>query len=258
MATKKQIDKEIKGLIKAAQAAGDANAAAVIRLLEDARKEIAAAVATTEWQMYRLPQLKAAVERALREFASKFGRQLGISQRDLWQLGVDLVDVPIRRAGVIVAMPEIDTAALNALQTFGLEKVQGLASSAIDRINTELSMGLIGAKSPYDVMQAIGADPGLKGGIFENVAKRAETITLNESGRALEKASQERKEAAAKVVPGLQKQWYYGHSPRMPRITHVIANRQIRDVDKPYNVGGEELMFPRDPKGSPGNTINCG
>jgi hypothetical protein len=31
----------------------------------------------------------------------------------------------------------------------------------------------------------------------------------------------------------------------------------IRNVDEPFDVGGEKLMYPRDPAGSPGNTINC-
>ena len=29
------------------------------------------------------------------------------------------------------------------------------------------------------------------------------------------------------------------------------------NVDQPFNVAGEDLMYPRDPNGSPENTINC-
>ena len=89
-------------------------------------------------------------------------------------------------------------------------------------------------------------------------AARAETITRTECGRVLEMASQARMTAAAEVVPGLQKQWRHGTVTRMPRAMHLAADGQIRDVDKPFNVGGEELMYPRDPAGSAGNTINCG
>lgn len=38
---------------------------------------------------------------------------------------------------------------------------------------------------------------------------------------------------------------------------HLEADGQVVDMDKPFIVSGEELMFPGDPSGSPGNTINC-
>jgi hypothetical protein len=93
-------------------------------------------------------------------------------------------------------------------------------------------------------------------GIFRSIADRAECITRQECGRILEEASQSRMEAAATVVPRLKKMWQHGAS-RIPRLTHLAAVGQTRDVDKPFDVGGEELMYPRDMNGSPGNTINC-
>jgi uncharacterized protein with gpF-like domain len=63
-------------------------------------------------------------------------------------------------------------------------------------------------------------------------------------------------EEAAKVVPGLKKQWQHGAS-RVPRLSHLAAVGQVRDVNEPFMVGGEALMYPKDPAGSPGNTINC-
>jgi hypothetical protein len=36
-----------------------------------------------------------------------------------------------------------------------------------------------------------------------------------------------------------------------------FADGQVRKANEPFDVGGEELMYPRDPSGSPENTINC-
>jgi uncharacterized protein with gpF-like domain len=38
---------------------------------------------------------------------------------------------------------------------------------------------------------------------------------------------------------------------------HLAADGQVQDIDEPFDVGGEQLMYPGDPAGSPGNTINC-
>ncbi len=50
---------------------------------------------------------------------------------------------------------------------------------------------------------------------------------------------------------------------RVPRLAHKLsvedggANGQIRNVNEDFDVAGEQLAYPRDPKGSPENTINC-
>ena len=258
MATKEQIfQSKIQQLIKEADALEDASVKKVITLLSDTRKEVAATVASTEWQAYRLPEMKAATERALQEFGNKYGVELLNTQTEFWGLGIDRVDLPIRQVGIWVAIPEIDVTALTFMQDYALDKVKGLTTDAIGKITNELSLGLMGQKSPYDVMGEIGRNLKDKS-IFKSVAHRAETITRTEAGRVLEAASQARKESAAKVVPGLQKQWFYGHAPKFPRLDHMAVAGQTRDVDKPFNVGGEELMYPKAPRGSARNTVNCG
>lgn len=43
------------------------------------------------------------------------------------------------------------------------------------------------------------------------------------------------------------------------RLAHVVADGQKRDMEDPYEVGGDKLMFPGDYSlgAAPGNTINC-
>lgn len=257
MTPQQAFDAKVKALIKQANKLSDDAVARVIRLLSDARKEVAATVASTEWEAYYLPQIKGAIDRALQEFGSKYGLDMSETQRSFWDYGIDSVDLPLRAAGIVQALPAIDVTALAVLQGYSADLVQGLKMDAIKRINNEISLGIMGQKNPFEVMKAIGKnlkDPG----IFKSLTARAETIVRTEAGRVLETASQARKAAAAQVVPGLQKQWFYGHSPRMPRLDHMAAAGQIRDIDKPFDVGGEELMYPKDPAGSARNTVNCG
>lgn len=256
--SKKEIafQKKVDELIKQAQSLENAEVTKVIALLADARKEVAATVASTEWQAYRLPELKNAIDRALQSFGDKYGVELREAQRSFWEGGINVVEEPLRVVGVYAAFPAIDTTVLGILQGYGADLVKGLARDAAQRINNEITMGLMGQKTPYEVMEAVGANLKDKS-IFKSIAARAETITRTEAGRVLEAASQARMSDAAKLVPGLQKQWMHGQYVRAPRPSHVAAEGQIRNVDEPFDVGGEKLMYPRDPAGSPGNTINC-
>lgn len=258
MASKEQIfQRKVNALIKKVGRMENAEVKRTIKLLSNARKETAAIVASTEWQAYHLPQMKGAIERALTVFGDQYGVQMREMQREFWESGIELVDLPLREVGIHAAIPEIDTAMLSILQGYSTDLVQGLTKTAIKKINTELTLGLMGQKSPYDVMGAVGRNLKDKS-VFRTIAKRAETIVRTEAGRVYEAAGQARKEAAAKVVPGLKKQWHYGHTARMPRVDHISAHGQVTDIDKPFLVSGEKLMYPRDPAGSAANTINCG
>ena len=55
---------------------------------------------------------------------------------------------------------------------------------------------------------------------------------------------------------GLQKEWLTSVDGR-ERASHRSTNGQVVDMDKPFNVGGELLMMPGDPRGRAANVINC-
>lgn len=59
-----------------------------------------------------------------------------------------------------------------------------------------------------------------------------------------------------------QKTWISAQDNRTRRppkshFDHLDMNGQVVDGDKPFFVGGEELMFPGAPNGTSGNIINC-
>jgi hypothetical protein len=248
-------DKKVAELIATAEQMTDDQVVKAVQFLDRARQEVAAAVGTTDWQLYHLPQLKTAIERAMQEFTSRYGIQLNRDQSEFWNFGQTMVDEPLRVVGITAAIPAIDTTIFSAMQNYSKHLIDSLGADATAKIYSEFASGLIGQKSPFEVMQAVGSNLNDKG-IFNSIAARAETITRQETGRILEEASQARLEKAAEVVPGLQKMWQHGTS-KVPRLTHLAAEGQVRDVNEPFMVGGEALMYPRDMAGSPGNTINC-
>lgn len=63
-------------------------------------------------------------------------------------------------------------------------------------------------------------------------------------------------EAARATELDLVKVWGATEDERT-RPSHARADGQSRELDKPFRVGGAALDYPGDPKGPPGETINC-
>jgi len=51
-------------------------------------------------------------------------------------------------------------------------------------------------------------------------------------------------------------EWASAHDNRV-RLDHLEADGQVVRIGTPFNVGGEGLLFPGDPRGSPANVIQC-
>lgn len=67
---------------------------------------------------------------------------------------------------------------------------------------------------------------------------------------------QECYDAAVKMDIEMEKSWLATLDGRT-RHDHAMADGQTVAEDKPFTVGGEKLMYPGDPSGSPWNVYNC-
>ncbi len=252
-----EIEREIGKILRSHDKRVTADTKKILKILNATRREILADVASTEWEAYYQPKIRAAIEDQMLNFVNKAREMIGAGQIDMWSSGAAMTEGILSAAGISVMMPVLPTSLLNQLKDFSATKIQGLSKAALERVNTELVLGMTGGKTPYDVMQAIGRN--LKNpGIFTSTAARAEVIVREEYGRTFSAARQERMMQAKARVPGLQKIWRHAGHPKIPRESHLAAHGQVVDIDEPFLVGGERLMYPRDPAGSPENTINCG
>jgi len=92
---------------------------------------------------------------------------------------------------------------------------------------------------------------------FADISRtRGATIADTETGAAFGTSRHD----AMKSVGIKSKTWLTSHLPNV-RAAHALAEEDPRNqrcpVDQPFHVGGEELMYPCDETGSPGNVINC-
>lgn len=246
--------RERKAQIKQAILIQRDTAKEITALLAEARRkvEMQLAVLPTDYQQWYLPQIKAQIQAHLQEFNRQAGNVITLGADKSWNTGIDLIDAPVAAGGVVIsqALPQINPTLLTAMKDFLTSRIHDISIETANKINGALANVLIGVQSPGEAIGSIA-------GLVEGGRGRAITITRTELGRAFSIAGQQRLDQAREYLPGMKKQWRRSgklHS----RLTHDAADGQIRETDKPFDVGGEQLMYPRDPKGSAKNTINCG
>lgn len=125
-------------------------------------------------------------------------------------------------------------------------RISDATDAVFERIKGALSEGLT-AGDPMDEIASRVKDE------FNDISRgRATTIAMTETAAAFGTGRQ-----AGMAKAGVQyKKWVTSHAENV-RAAHRAAEGQIVAVDEPFIVGGEDLMFPGDPNGSPENVINC-
>lgn len=207
----------------------------------------------SDFQQWSLPQLEQQIQAVMKEFGDRGSQAAAEGTRRAWETGQQLVDEPLKAGGVRISglIQELDTRQLLAMRHFMTDRIKNIGAVAVNRINSELGLVVIGNQSPGEAITSITRL------LREQSRDRALTIVRTEIGRVFSAAGQQRQLQAANVVPGLKKQWRRSGKVHS-RAAHDAADGQIREVDEPFNVGGFELMYPRDPKAPASQTINCG
>jgi hypothetical protein len=164
-----------------------------------------------------------------------------------------------------VALGHVNPTTLAIAQGYTADLIANLSRKAAADINAALQRAFMGGQSMDAIVQQVGKALGAQGrvSIFDQIGARAETIAVNEILRVHAMSGQARMGELAERHPELEKQWKHLPAARIPRITHILIDGQVKKVTEPFDVpivpGGEpeQLMFPRDPSGTAENTINC-
>jgi len=226
----------------------------VLAVLEATEQKLRAELANspTDWQAYQLPNQLQSIDVALLEVKQALTRITMSAANDGVEYGRALIDSPLAAGGIRVGavLGDIDLRQVHAIRTFMIDRMSDVSSEAAGKLKSSISLAVTGGKTPADAVSEVAA-------ALKSPRSRAITIVRTEMGRTFSVAGQERMGQASTVLPGLKKQWRRSgkiHS----RINHDLADGQIQGVDKPFDLGGPKLMYPRDPEGSASETINCG
>lgn len=250
----------IKSLLKAKDAKQVTGAQYLRGLMGEVRSQITAELAGLRGETYTAQMLRAnlaSVERYLDGFKKSASTEMGRLLDAAWEGGADLVPAAMREGGLFFAFGHIPGPLLASFKEYSTHKISGLAGDAFTRIQGELSLGILGQKTPHQVIQAVAGSLD-KPGAFKSLEARAETIAKVEMGRAYSAATVEGLGQAARSVPEMQKEWWHAGHPKTPRINHVRLNGQRQPVDKPFHYGGLIIDYPRAPTAPAQEVINCG
>jgi len=178
--------------------------------------------------------------------------------------GANLSDDILKTAGVVFGLPAISDELLVTAKEFSADLITDMSNEMRTDISRSLRRSLLMGENQFDSARRIDKIIGTKKTL--GYMNRADKISRTEIGRAFSIARQAKDEAVAEQVPQMKKQWVTSQDTRVRNkdmgggrgiISHVAAHGQIRKIDEPFDVGGERLMYPRDERGSPANTVNC-
>jgi hypothetical protein len=263
MSAQSQFVAKIADLVKQAREFGPQVRDRVMTLLEEARKKVIGDISNVDpasFQGAQLRMLSKEIDAALKKFGTDFGDYVNTAQDKAFKLGEVSIDQPLDAAGLPTpSFAGVSESALSIAQGYTADLVSGLSKDAAAKLNAAIQRAFLGGQSVSDVITQIGrAIAGDKfTGLFSAIGSRAETIALNEILRVHSIAGQARLEDLQAKIPAVKKQWLHIMASMAPRFSHIQASEQVQEVGDPFRVGGEDLMYPRDPNGSPENTINC-
>lgn len=224
------------------------------RLLNLALVEVSATLAATptEWQAWYLLQLQASIRDTLVKYGATAATAAGATQATAVAAAGDAVAAALKvRAGVV--LPAIQTAQLEGMRVFLTSKVKDITLDLANKINSDLGLVIIGAKSPYEAIKSV--ESRLAGGI-----DRAATIVTTETMRAYSAGAQGQAQKYFDQFGLISWKTWRKSGKLAPRLNHVLIDGQRRRFDEPFVLNGGELkmMYPRDPKAPAKETINCG
>ncbi len=249
----------IKQVLKEKDRGLRTGAEAIRGILEALHKETMAELgkaALGSWDAYHLRQVLDGIELQMASYAGKSKTALSGLLDGAWSAGKKLVDAPLAETGVHMGAYHLPTSTLETLKDYSNDYLENMFRDGWYQVKGEITLGVVGGKSPQEVAQAIGKT--IDAGRFKNISTRAETITRHEMGTLFSQATQLRMEQASENVPELQKEWRHAGHPRHARPSHLAASGQRVPIDEAFNVGGVSIMFPRAPGAPLREIIHCG
>jgi hypothetical protein len=181
---------------------------------------------------------------------------------------VEQADLASKIPGIRFQIPPILSDELLAvIQSLSTELIRGLSRELAGQVKGALQRAVLGQATPFSVSKQLETLIGPRGNVGAGAS--ADRIVRTEVNRAFNAADEFVRSDLAEDVPTLKKIWVASNDGRT-RAAHAFMHKKVVDADDAFEVpvvvtrggaavrvGTEDLNYPLDPKGSPGNTVNC-
>lgn len=255
---KKKIDESLRSLRNNEKATVKGLISELTRTREDINKLIRG---TERFEMGYYRAMLRGVDEKINEYQGKMGKSVNASQETAFKAGENLVPDIMKSAGYDFAFGKLSDELVVTAKKLSVDYIKGMTGEMRKDIARRLRQGLLKGENSYDVARGIDEIIGTSKRF--GYLNRADVIARTEIGRAYSIARQAKDEETVKVLPGMKKQWVTGFNPRNKDmgggrgfISHSEVDGQIRDVNEPFDVGGEQMMRPRMGE-KPENNCNC-
>jgi hypothetical protein len=254
---------QVTKLIDGAKSLTPEARAAIEGQLAIADREILGRIAQMDPKSYtaqQLASLRVAIDQAFAKFRAAATDKVNALQEKAATMATRDTSATISAAlGVTQPIGTINMQTVRIAQGYAADLISGLSADAAAKVKGAVQRAFLGGQTMGEIIDQVGSaiEGGKFSGIFTDVGDRAMRIAFNEILRVHSISAQARLADLASRNKAIQKRWLHIPAARVPRLGHILADQQTVAVDAPFVVEGEDLMFPRDPSGSPENTIFC-
>jgi hypothetical protein len=209
------------------------------------------------YSSFQLKQTLAAIDVHLAGFEQSARSTMDAGITAAWDAGKTMLPELATAAGMQLNTYWLSSHLLDSLKEFAFNRISAVTNDAQAKIRAELSLGILGQKTPHEITSAISGTLEHPG-VFKGITERAEVITKVEIGRAFSMATEKSLEASLDVLPDLRKMWLHAGHPKRARIYHLNLNGHTVPVEEKFLVGSISMSYPRDPTAPASEVVGCG
>lgn len=236
----------------------------LFKRLANSLKQELLEVDTPQWRIERINALSDGFARYFARFDSEAESVISVAQRNILRMTDEQLPLPPSVVALSVATPIVDDAFIQGIASLTFDLVQGVSDDMRAAIKRDVGLSLLQGQSPQQAAKQITK-------YVNNQFYKAERITRTEMLRAQSIAQDKRYEQANQALqnagmPLLKKTWIWSHKPD-GRNGHKEAEQRYREgipmnaffeVRPTQTSTYEKMQYPRDPRASAKNTVNCG
>ena len=247
------LEKELKGLYSKSYADIKKKSDKILSKIET-KPNMTATQRYEEYRKYdRLKSLETQIAETLKDTNAEAVRIINGKMADVYGVNYkaqasifpkDIVFPPLGKS----AIKSVLSGQITPFKQLSLDTL--LSRADIERdLTRELLSGIMQGESIPQIAKRIK-------GVTNKTLAQSVRIARTETTRVESSARQDVGEEGIKLGFKMKKQWI-STGDGLTRPAHLDADGQIVDIDKPFIVDGEELMYPGDESGSAANVINC-